>query len=38
MDFIEAVDKVDGAPFVIGKRLLITIVFPIQQSAQEVVL
>ena len=38
VDFIEAVDKVDGASFVVEKSLLIAIVFLIQQLAQEVVL
>ena len=37
-DFIEAVDKANGAPLIIGENLLIAIVFPIQQLGQQVVL
>ena len=38
MDFIEAINKADGVSFIIGKYLLVTVVFLIQKSAQEVVL
>lgn len=38
VDFIEAINEVDGISFIIGKYLLITIVFLIQKLAQEVVL